>query len=118
MTAPQTMAKREGAERTHEHDGVIRRALTVISWGILGGAAGQMFEIAFPDWFPAHWVALGAGGLAAALAGAGIFRAYRHNPGALLASQLREANRLFKNGQLSKREYEHIRATIIRQTSL
>ena len=111
------MAKREGEEKVHDTDGIIRRSLTVASWGVVGGAAGHMFELAFPALIPAHWVAAGAGSLLAALGGAGIFRAYRRSPGAILAGQLREANRLFKDGQLSKREYEHLRASIIRQYS-
>lgn len=118
MTSPRPMAKREWVEKTHDNSGVLRRVLTVVSWGILGGAAGQMFELAFPDWLPVHWVAVGVGSLSAALAGAGIFRAYRRAPGSVLASQLREANRLFKNGQLSRREHEHLRATIIRQSNI
>jgi|SRR5215831_9010831 len=111
------MPKRE-RERIHDNSGIVRSALTVASWGVLGGAAGQLLELAFPDWVPAHWVAAGAGSLAAALAGVGIFRAYLRTPNATLASQLREANRLFKNGQLSKREYEHLRTVIIRNCSL
>jgi hypothetical protein len=74
-----------------------------------------MFELGFPTLLPAHWVAAGAGSLLAALGGAGVFRAYRRSPGAVLAGQLREANRLFKDGQLSRREYEQLRASIIRQ---
>src|SRR5262245_7622361 len=109
------MAKREVEEKIHHNDGFLRRSFTVASWGVVGGAAGHMFELAFPSLIPAHWVAAGAGSLLAALGGAGIFRAYRRTPGAILAGQLREANRLFKNGQLSKREYEHLRTTIIRQ---
>src|SRR5215467_5670828 len=111
------MPKRE-REKTHEDPGIVRRALTVASWGVLGGAAGQLLELAFPDWVPAHWAAAGIGSLAAALAGVGIFRAYLRTPSATLASQLREANRLFKNGQLSKREYEHLRTVIIRKYTL
>jgi hypothetical protein len=109
------MAKREGEEKAGNTDGVVRRAFTVVSWGVLGGAAGQILELAFPGWLPTHWVAAGAGSLSAALAGVGIFRAYRRSPGAILGGQLREANRLFKDGQLSKREFEHLRASIIRQ---
>jgi len=105
-------------EKTHENPGILRSALTIASWGVLGGAAGQLLELAFPDWLPAHWVAAGIGSLAAALAGVAIFRAYQRPPSATLASQLREANRLFKNGQLSKREYEHLRTVIVRNYSL
>ena len=111
------MAKREGEEKSRDNNGILRRAFTVASWGILGGAAGHILELAFPGWLPAHWVAAGIGGLSAALAGVGIFRAYRRSPGVVLASQLREANRLFKNGQLSKREHEHLRGSIIRNYS-
>jgi hypothetical protein len=107
------MAKPESEEKTR--DGITRRVLTLASWGVLGAAVGHMFELAFPALIPAHWVAAGAGSLLAALGGAGVFRAYRRSPGALLAGQLREANRLFKDGQLSKREFEHLRASIIRQ---
>jgi hypothetical protein len=107
------MAKLEGEERAH--GGITRRLLTLASWGVLGGAAGHMFELGFPALLPAHWVAAGAGSLLAALGGAGVFRAYRRSPGAVLAGQLREANRLFKDGQLSRREYEQLRASIIRQ---
>jgi len=107
------MAKPENEEKVR--DGITRRVLTLAAWGTLGAAAGHMFELAFPALLPAHWVAAGAGSLLAALGGASVFRAYRRSPGAILAGQLREANRLFKDGQLSKREFEHLRASIIRQ---
>ena len=110
------MAKRDGEEKTRGNSGgFLRRAFTVASWGVLGGAAGQILELAFPGWLPTHWFAAAVGGLSGALAGVGIFRAYRRSPGAVLASQLREANRLFKDGQLSKREFEQLRGSIIRQ---
>lgn len=111
------MAKSEADEKEGTNDGVTRKAFVAASWGVLGGAAGQVLDLAFPGWLPTHWLAASAGSLSAALAGVGIFRVYRPSPVSVLASQLRRANRLFKNGQLSKREYEQLRVAIIRKYS-
>jgi hypothetical protein len=97
---------------------VALKAGTVTAWGAIGTALGQLVAWGVPSLRPnAVAISTTLSALFAALAGIGILGTVKRSPLKDLATDLREADRLFIKGLIDEHEYRALRASVIRKHS-